>query len=83
MTKGKKEEVKEVPVKNYLVLGTIIVLTLLASIYLFAWFRQYNNTKVLKSITGSGSATISAMTEVIATIYTCDSRSLCDNILKN
>lgn len=45
--------------------------------------RQYNNTKVLKSITGSRSATISAMTEAIATIYTCDSRSLCDNILKN
>ena len=46
MIKQKKEEVKEIPVKNYLVLGVIIILTLLASLYIFAWFRQYNDSKV-------------------------------------
>ncbi len=37
---------KEIPVKNYLVLGVIIVLTLLASLYIFAWFKQYNESKI-------------------------------------
>ena len=46
MIKQKKEEVKEIPVKNYLVLGVIIILTLLASLYIFAWFRQYNDSKI-------------------------------------
>ena len=46
MIKQKKEEVKEIPVKNYLVLGVIIIITLLASLYIFAWFRQYNDSKV-------------------------------------
>ena len=47
MTKKKaKEEIKDIPVKNYLVLGTIIIITFLACIYLFAWFRQYNDQKI-------------------------------------
>ena len=46
MIKQKKEEVKEIPVKNYLVLGVIIIITLLASLYIFAWLRQYNDSKV-------------------------------------
>ena len=44
--KKTKKETREVPTKNYLVLGCIIALTLIASIYLFAWFRQYNDSKV-------------------------------------
>ncbi len=50
MNKPKKEEVKDIPVKNYLVLGVIIIITLLASLYVFAWFRQYNDTKVSNPI---------------------------------
>ena len=41
-----KNEVKEIPTKNYLVLGIIIVITLLACVYIFSWFRQYNNSKI-------------------------------------
>lgn len=41
----KNEEVKEIPPKNYLVLGIIVVVTLLICIYLFAWFKQYNDSK--------------------------------------
>ena len=41
---NKKE--KEVPVKNYLFLTIIIVITLLAFVYLFSWFKQYNESKV-------------------------------------
>ena len=42
----KQETVKEIPAKNYLVLGVIVVITLLVCIYLFAWFRQYNDSKI-------------------------------------
>ena len=41
---NKKE--KEVPAKNYLFLTIIIVITLLAFVYLFSWFKQYNESKV-------------------------------------
>lgn len=44
--KKQKKEVKEIPAKNYLVLGIIIIITLLACVYLFSWFRQYNNSRV-------------------------------------
>ena len=40
------EETNEIPVKNYLVLSVIIIVTLLACIYLLSWFRQYNNSKI-------------------------------------
>ena len=46
-TKNKKEvKVREIPAKNYIVLGVIIVITLLACLYLFSWYRQYNDSKV-------------------------------------
>lgn len=44
--KKTKEEVRQVPPKNYLVLGVIVVLTLLACIYLFAWYKQYSDSKI-------------------------------------
>lgn len=44
--KKSKEETKEIPVKNYLVLGIIVVITLLAFVYLLSWFKQYNDSKI-------------------------------------
>lgn len=46
MTKKKVEDERKIPVKNYLFLGIIIVVTLLAALYLFAWFKQYNDSKI-------------------------------------
>lgn len=40
------KKVKEVPAKNYFVLAIIIIVTLLAFVYLFSWFKQYNESKV-------------------------------------
>ena len=40
------KKVKEVPTKNYFVLIIIIIVTLLAFVYLFSWFKQYNESKV-------------------------------------
>lgn len=49
---NKKNIEKEtgVPPKNYLVLGVIIVITLLACIYLFSWYRQYNSSQTNKPV---------------------------------
>ena len=40
------KKVKEVPTKNNFVLIIIIIVTLLAFVYLFSWFKQYNESKV-------------------------------------
>ena len=48
--KKTKEEVKKIPPKNYLVLGTIVILTLLMCIYAFAWYKQYNDQKVTSPV---------------------------------
>ena len=44
MSLSKKK--KRIPIKNYIILGSIIIITLIASLYLFAWFRQYNDSKI-------------------------------------
>lgn len=44
--KSSKNKGKEIPVKNYVILGIIIIITLLATIYLCAWFRSYNDSKI-------------------------------------
>ena len=41
-----KKERKEIPAKNYLILSIIVIITLVATIYLFSWFKQYNDSKV-------------------------------------
>ncbi len=46
---NKKEE-KNIPAKNYFVLAVIIIATLIATIYVFSWFKQYNSTKVTTPI---------------------------------
>lgn len=45
-SKKSKKEVRDIPPKNYLVLGIIVIVTLLACVYLFSWFRQYSDSKV-------------------------------------
>lgn len=41
---------KKIPTKNYFVLAIIIIVTLIATLYVFSWFKQYNNTKVTTPI---------------------------------
>lgn len=41
---------KEIPFKNYVTLGIIIVITLLISMYVFSWYRQYNDNKTTKPV---------------------------------
>ena len=37
---------KEKPIKNYIVLGSIIIVTLLIALYSFSWYKQYEETKI-------------------------------------
>lgn len=41
-----KSKDKSIPVKNYVILGIIIIVTLLACMYIFAWCKQYEDNKV-------------------------------------
>lgn len=41
---------KEIPFKNYVTLGIIIVITLFISMYVFSWYRQYNDNKTTKPV---------------------------------
>ncbi len=40
------EKKKSIPIKNYIVLGIIILITVLATLYLCSWYKQYNDSKV-------------------------------------
>lgn len=48
--KKPKDTDKKIPVKNYVILGTIIIITLLAFMYLFSWYRQYTDNKVSEPV---------------------------------
>ncbi|MGM9879324.1 MAG: DUF6568 family protein [Bacilli bacterium] len=48
--KKSKDINKKIPVKNYIILGTIIIITLLVSMYLFSWYRQYADNRISKPI---------------------------------
>ena len=45
-----KEEKRIVPLKNYVILGIIIVVTLLLLHYFYMWFDAYNETKLNRPI---------------------------------
>lgn len=36
---------REIPVKNYFILGIIIIITMLIVLYISAWYKQYNDSK--------------------------------------
>lgn len=48
--KGSNEIKKEIPFKNYVMLGVIIIITLLVAMYIFSWYRQYSDNKISKPI---------------------------------
>ena len=41
-----KDSKKEIPTKNYFLLGVIVILTVLFFVYLFSWLGQYNRSKI-------------------------------------
>ena len=41
---------KQIPLKNYLILGTIIIVTMLVVLYLCSWYKQYSESKVEKPV---------------------------------
>ena len=45
-SKKSKDTNKKIPIKNYIILGSIVVIALLVSMYLFSWYRQYTDNKV-------------------------------------
>ena len=49
-SKKSKNTNKKIPIKNYMILGTIVIITLLASMYLFSWYRQYTDNKVSEPV---------------------------------
>lgn len=46
----KKDELRNVPLKNYIILGVVIVITFLVLYYLYMWLVAYNETKLNKPI---------------------------------
>lgn len=49
MTKAKNKKSKvnkiEKPIKNYFILGIIIIITVVGALYLCSWYKQYNDNK--------------------------------------
>ena len=41
---------KKIPVKNYIILSLIVIFTLIAVVYLFAWYKQYEDSKVMQPV---------------------------------
>lgn len=50
MTKQIEIKKKVIPLKNYLILGMIIIVTLLGVLYLCSWYRQYQDNKINKPV---------------------------------
>ena len=50
MTKQIEIKKKVIPLKNYLILGIIIIVTLLGVLYLCSWYRQYQDNKINKPV---------------------------------
>lgn len=46
----KKEELRKIPKKNYIILGIIILVSLLLVYYFYMWIDAYNETKLNKPI---------------------------------
>lgn len=46
----KKEELRVIPVKNYIVLGIILLVSFLLIYYLYMWLDAYNETKLNRPI---------------------------------
>lgn len=45
-----KEELREIPKKNYLILGVLIIVTLFLLYYFYLWVDAYNETKLNRPI---------------------------------
>ncbi len=45
MANKAKENKKEIPAKNYIFLGIIIIITIIGVLYICSWYKQYNDTK--------------------------------------
>lgn len=45
-----KEKIREVPLKNYLILGIILLITGLLLFYLYSWFDKYEESKLNRPI---------------------------------
>lgn len=41
---------KKIPIKNYVILSLIVIFTLIAVVYIFAWYKQYEDSKVVKPV---------------------------------
>jgi len=46
----KKDELRKIPTKNYIILGIVIIVTILILYYLYMWLIAYNETKLNKPI---------------------------------
>ena len=42
----KKEELRNIPVKNYVILGIVILVTVFILYYFYMWFDAYNESKI-------------------------------------
>ena len=46
----KKEELRVIPSKNYIILGIVIIVTILLQYYFYMWVNIYNESKINKPI---------------------------------
>ena len=45
-SKKSKDTNKKIPIKNYIILAVVLILTIIAVIYLFMWNRVYEKNKL-------------------------------------
>ena len=50
MSSSQKENLREVPIKNYIYLFIILLGSLLLLLYLYTWYETYNESKLNTSI---------------------------------
>ncbi len=50
MAKKNIEEKRKIPTKNYIILGVIILIAIITTIYLCSWYKNYSENKITKPI---------------------------------
>ena len=85
-----KDSKKEIPTKNYFLLGVIVILTVLFFVYLFSWLGQYNRSKIntpiitsiLREVEYNNLNTVLAERDMVIMYMCTTDESICRNFEK-
>lgn len=81
---------KNIPFNNYIILGLIIVVTIIAVLYCFSWYKQYNDNKlntpvitsVLREVNYDNLSTVVNERDVVIMYMCTTNESVCRNFEK-